>query len=230
MTVNRFVGALIVAAACLATAWWLVREAPEQERLSASMPAQTGALPARAAESRSNAAPRDKELVAAVPSAAPAAGDGLPAVPAVPATGADGRVEPIPMIEGIMLPGGMSNLHAAMERESRDVEWAEQMERELSTYFASKSELGRNFAQPSVLCRSQSCEIQAIGYGPRAFDTWAAATQDLRDQPWRREMRAGGIYTIERAPNEHAVVLILLRPLRFPRDRSSELGAAPPPK
>lgn len=226
MTVNRFVRALIVAAACLATAWWLVREAPEQERPSASMPAQSGALPARAAESRSNAAPRDKELVAAVPSGAPAAGVGLPAVPA---TAADGRAEPIPMIEGIMLPGGMWNLHAAMERESRDVEWAEQMERELSTYFASKSELGRNFAQPSVVCRSQSCEIQAIGYGPRAFDTWSAATQDLRDQPWRQEMRAGGIYTVERAPNEHAVVLILLRPLRFPRDRARELRSVPPP-
>ena len=137
---------------------------------------------------------------------------------AVPATGAGASIEPIPMIEGIMLPGGMWNVHAAMERESRDLEWAEQMEREFSTYFASKPELGRNFAQPSVVCRSQSCEVQAIGYGPRAFDTWAAATQDLRDQPWREEMRAGGIYTIERAPNEHAVVLILIRPSRAPRD------------
>ena len=36
---------------------------------------------------------RDDELVADVPSAAPAAGDGLPAVVA---TVADGRVEPIP--------------------------------------------------------------------------------------------------------------------------------------
>ena len=134
------------------------------------------------------------------------------------------------MIEGIVLPGGMWNLHAAMEREARDVEWADQMELELSTYFASKSELGRNFGQPSVVCRSQSCEIQALGYGLRAFDTWAAATQDLRDQPWRREMRAGGIYTIERAPNEHAVVLILIRPSRFLRDGLSELRAVPPPR
>ena len=133
------------------------------------------------------------------------------------------------MIEGIMLPGGMWNLHAAMEREPRDVEWADQMEREFSTYFASKPELGRNFAQPSVVCRSRSCEVQAIGYGPRAFDTWAAATQDLRDQPWREDMRAGGIYTIERAPNEHVVVLILIRPTRVPRDGSSELRAMPPP-
>lgn len=133
------------------------------------------------------------------------------------------------MIEGIMLPGGMWNLHAAMEREPRDVEWADRMEREFSTYFASKPELGRNFAQPSVVCRSRSCEVQAIGYGPRAFDTWAAATQDLRDQRWREDMRAGGIYTIERAPNEHAVVLILIRPTRVPRDGSSELRAMPPP-
>lgn len=227
MNLKKLVPALIFAAGCIPTAWWLMREAPERERLSASMPAQSGALPTRTAESRANAAARDNELVADVPSAAPAVGDGLRAVPA---TVADGSVEPIPMIEGIMLPGGMWNLHAAMERESRDVEWADQMEREFSTYFASKSELGRNFGQPSVVCRSRSCEIQAIGYGPRAFDTWAAATQDLRDQPWREEMRAGGIYTIERAPNEHAVVLILIRPSRFARDRSSELRAVPPPK
>ena len=57
----------------------------------------------------------------------------------------------------------------------------------------------------------------------------AAATQDLRDQPWREDMRAGGIYTIERAPNEHAVVLILIRPTRFPREGSSEPRAVPPP-
>jgi hypothetical protein len=186
------------------------------------MPAQGAELPARAAESRADAAARDDELVAE-----PAPGDQLRAVPA---TGAGVSVEPIPMIEGIMLPGGMWNLHAAMERESRDVEWADQMEREFSTYFASKPELGRNFAQPSVICRSRSCEVQAIGYGPRAFETWAAATQDLRDQPWREDMRAGGIYTIERAPNEHAVVLILIRPTRFPRDGSSELRAVPRPK
>ena len=227
MSVKKFVPALIFAAACLSTAWWLLREAPEQERLPASMPAQGAALPARAAESRADAAARDDELVADVPSAEPAPGDQLRAVPA---TGAGVSVEPIPMIEGIMLPGGMWNLHAAMERESRDVEWADQMEREFSTYFASKPELGRSFAQPSVICRSRSCEVQAIGYGPRAFDTWAAATQDLRDQPWREDMRAGGIYTIERAPNEHAVVLILIRPTRFPRDGSSELRAVPRPK
>jgi hypothetical protein len=207
MTVQIFVRALICAAAAL-TAWWLLREAPDQEPLSASTLAQSGALPSREVESDANAAVRDQELVADVPSAARAAAD---EPRARPATGATGVVEPIPMIEGIMLPGGMWNLHAAMERESRDVEWADQMEREFSSYFASKPELGRNFAQPIVVCRSRSCEVQAIGYGPRAFSTWAAATQDLRDQPWRREMRFGGIYTIERAPNEHAVVLILLR-------------------
>jgi hypothetical protein len=225
--VKKFFRALIVAAACLAAAWWLLREAPEQEQLLVSVPEDSGALPARAAESRANAAARADDVVADVASAAPAVGDESRAIPA---TRADVNVEPIPMIEGIMLPGGMWNLHAAMEREPRDFEWAEQMEREFSTYFASKSELGRNFAQPSVVCRSQSCEVQAIGYGPRAFDTWAAATQDLRDQPWREEMRAGGIYTIERAPNEHAVVLILIRPSRFQRDGSSELRAVAPRK
>jgi len=213
MTVKKLARAVIVAAACLTTAWWLLREAPERERLTTPAPAQSAAPPARAAESRANAAARDSALVADVPSAEPAARDESRPVPAA------ASVQPIPMIEGIMLPGGMWNFHAMLERESRDVEWADQMERELSTYFASKPELARNFGQPSVLCRSRSCEVQAVGYGPRAFDTWAAATQDLRDQPWRQDMLAGGIYTVERAPNEHAVVLILVRTPKLVRER-----------
>ena len=225
MSVESFVRALIVAAACFTMVWWLLRDAPEQERLSASTPAQSGALP-RADESRANAAEeaaRDNELGAEAPSAARAGDEPR----SVPAAAAGGTVEPIPMIEGILLPGGMWNLHAMMERESRDFEWADRMEREISTYLASKSELGRNFGQPSVLCRSRSCEIQAVGYGPEAFHTWSTATQDLRDQPWRQEMGAGGVYTFERAPNEHAVVLILVRTGRLVR--SSEIGTAPLP-
>jgi hypothetical protein len=228
--VERATRTLIIGAA-FATGWWLLHDPAEPELPASRRPPTTGNL----AQPRSIDSPRDDAVeVVAVPSppAVAEVGPRVPAAadwPAVAQTGGTGvAAEPIPMIDGIMLPGGMWNLHAAMERESRDVEWADQMERELSSYFASKSELGRNFGQPSVICRSQSCEVKAIGYGPRAFDTWAAATQDLRDQPWRQEMRAGGIYTIERAPNEHAVVLILMRPLRFPRDRSSEVRAVPP--
>jgi hypothetical protein len=226
MTVKKFVRALIVTAAALAAASWLLRESPEQEGLSISVPTQSQALPAPAAELRADAAARGDELIADVASAAPVPRDEWRAVPA---PGAGVSVQPIPMIGGIMLPGGMWNLHAAMERESRDDEWADQMEREFSTYFASKPELGRNFGQPAVLCRSRSCEVQAIGYGPRAFDTWAGATQDLRDQPWRRDMPFGGIYTVERAPNEHAVVLILVRPARVLRERVNEPLAVPRP-
>jgi hypothetical protein len=226
MNVGKLVRALIVVAACLTTVWWLLRDTQEQERLSAAMPAQSGTPPARDTEFRANAAARDNDVVAHVASTAPDARDESRAALA---KGVGGSVEPIPMIEGIILPGGMWNLHAAMERESRDVDWADQMEHEFSTYFASKPELGRNFGQPSVLCRSRSCEVQAVGYGPRAFDTWAAATQDLRDQPWRQDMPIGGIYTVERAPNEHAVVLILVRATRVPRDRVNELLAVPPP-
>src|SRR5262245_28159844 len=118
VNVKKLVRALIFAAACLATAWWLLREAPEQQRDSAAIAPQSEALPVRAAEAGAHAA-RDNELVTDVPSAAPAAADESRAVPV---TDAGGRVEPIPMIEGITLPGGMWNLHAAMERESRDFE------------------------------------------------------------------------------------------------------------
>ena len=81
MTVNKFMRALIVAAACLTTAWWLLREPPKRDRLSASPPAQSGALPARAAEARDNVAARDNEIVADVASAVPAARDESRAVP-----------------------------------------------------------------------------------------------------------------------------------------------------
>ena len=229
MSVERFVRALIVAGACLTTLWWLLRDAPERERLSSSMSAQRGALPARAAESQVNAAeeaaPRGDEVVADVPSPA-RAGDELLPVAVAPA---GGTVEPIPMIEGIMLPGGMWNLHAQMEREPRDAEWADEMERQFSTYFASKAELGRNFSQPSVLCRTRFCEIQAVGYGPSALDAWTTATEDLKDQPWGRNLRGGGFYTIERAPNEQALVLILMRQLRVQRDGFGESRLTPAP-
>ena len=70
MSVKKFVPALIFAAAFLSTAWWLLREAPEQERFSPSMPAQGAALPARAAESRADAAARDDEPPRRVPASA----------------------------------------------------------------------------------------------------------------------------------------------------------------
>ena len=225
MIVERFIRALIVAAACFTAAWWLLRDAPEQVQLSASMPAQSGVLPARAAESRENAAGRNNDVVAVVPLAA--RGGDEPRPVAAPALG--GTVEPIPMIEGIMLPGGMWNLHAQMEREPRETEWADEKERQISMYLASKAGLGRNFSQPSVLCRTSFCEIQVVGYGPGAFDTWTTATEDLRDQPWGRDLRGGGIYTVERAPNEQAVVLILMRQPRVQRDGLGEFRLAPAP-
>jgi hypothetical protein len=222
--IARVIRALIFAAASLATAWWLLR-APEPELPASLAPAAGGSAQPPATDLPRAAAVEVGEAPdAEVRPTGPAGGEPLGAAQA---TGADVIADPIPMIEGITLPGGMWNLHTAMERESRDFEWAEQMEREISTYLASKSELGRNFGQPSVLCRSRSCEIQAVGYGPEAFHTWSTATQDLRDQPWRQEMGAGGIYTNERAPNEHAVVLILVRTGRLVR--ASELRTAPQP-
>ena len=43
-------------------------------------------------------------------------------------------------------------------------------------------------------------------------------------------MRAGGIYTIERAPNEQAVVLTLMRPWIVVRDGGVGLRFTPPPE
>jgi len=211
-TEDKLVRAIIVAVACVTTAWWLLHDTAEQEPFSASMPLQREARSPRAADSRANTtsgvAVRDDGPIADVRPATPTGGDEKRTALA---TDAGELLEPIPMIEGITLPGGMWNLHAQMEREPRDIEWASGMEREFETYFASKPALARNFGSPSVLCRTRFCEIQAVGYGPEAFAAWSSATEDLRDQPWGKELFAGGIYTTARAPNEQAVVLILMR-------------------
>ena len=174
---RSFVRALIVATACLATGWWLLRDAPEQERLSESTPAQSEALSARGAGPRAIAAERDDELGADAPSAAPLVGDESRADPA---TSAAGGVEPIPMIDGIVLPGGMWNLHAAMERESRDVEWADQMEREFSSYF-----------EPNRVKIAWTLEVepQSPTSARLATETRALATDDEARRQFRRYWR-----------------------------------------
>ena len=222
--------ALLIAGATLATAWWLLPEFREEERDPAATSDAAFSRDPPIESVRSEHVPEPAtspgEVLAAGGPAIPAAGE--PGTVAAIAGG--GTVEPIALIEGITLPGGMWNLHAMMEREPRDAVWADDMERQFSTYFASKPELARNFSQPSVLCRAHFCEIQAVGYGPRAFDTWKTATEDLRDQPWGSDLRAGGIYTIERAPNEQAVVLILMRPWIVVRDGGVRLRFTPPPE
>jgi hypothetical protein len=224
--VQKLVQAVVVTAACVMTAWWLLSGSRQQAPILVPM---SDELETRATKSRVDAARgavvRDGEPAPGVSSRVAAAGEGLRAVAP---TGVGAAVEPIPLIEGITLPGGMWNLHTMMERELRDAAWADDMERRFATYFASKPELGQNFSQPSILCRSRFCEIQAVGYGPRAFDTWKTATADLRDQPWASSMRGGGIYTIERAPNEQAVVLILMRPWIIQRDDRVDMRLTPP--
>jgi len=220
--------AFLIAAATLATAWWLLPEFGEEDGDPAATRDVAPSLDARAEDVR------NENLTGRVTNGGDAVVVDRPAIPVpgepgtVAATAGGGTVEPIPLIEGITLPGGMWNLHAMMEREPRDAVWAEEKERQFSAYFASKPELARNFGQPSVLCRSHFCEIQAVGYGPRAFDTWKTATEDLRDQPWGNDLRAGGIYTIERAPNEQAVVLILMRPWIVERDGGVHRFTPPP--
>jgi hypothetical protein len=225
VNVERVVRALVVAAASLATAAWLLHDSAEPDPLSMVAPSDFDVLDPRAAESSAHvsetAAVRDDDLVADVRSPPPTGSE------SVITTVVTGPVEPIPLIEGITLPGGMWNLHTMMELERRDGPWADEMERQFSTYFASKPALARSFGQPNVLCRSRFCEIQAVGYGLGAFDTWSAATEDLRVQPWARDLRGGGIYTIERAPNEQAVVLILMRPGLVRHDRRVELPLTP---
>jgi hypothetical protein len=217
--------AFLIAGATLATAWWLLPEFGGEDPEPGVSGNAARPLDTRIEDARNAAvvepAPR-RDAVAAVRRAP--AGVGEPRVDSAPGE----PHEPIPLIEGITLPGGMWNLHTMMERESRDAVWADEMERQFAMYFASKPELARSFGQPSVLCRSHFCEIQAVGYGPGAFATWKTATEDLRDQPWGIGLNAGGIYTIERAPNEQAVVLILMRPWIVVRDGAVDVRATPP--
>jgi len=82
-----------------------------------------------------------------------------------------------------------SNLefHEALERESRDAEWAYRVETDLREFINSRTGL-TNINVLSVECRSKNCEILAIGYGDESFRTWVQEMSALlSDEAWLKE-------------------------------------------
>ena len=47
----------------------------------------------------------------------------------------------------------------------------------------AKPELS-TFYIPLIECRTNLCEVQAVGYGDSAQTTWFNATADITDPPW----------------------------------------------
>jgi hypothetical protein len=119
--------------------------------------------------------------------------------------------DPIPVIEGMRLDGMVGDLHDQLEQEPPDLGWSGAMEVQILTYLASKPNLVQQFSLPSVACRQTGCMVQAIGYGPMAFQMWQAETQDMQMQPWAQEFGRLVANTNVLGPDVQGIVLIMER-------------------
>lgn len=82
--------------------------------------------------------------------------------------------------------------HRELEAQERDASWSAYMEAQIAAYLFSKEEILNQFSIPSIHCRVTLCEVQAIGYGPRAYPAWVAATADAPEQPFFQEFTGAG--------------------------------------
>ena len=90
--------------------------------------------------------------------------------------------EPIPVpgdfTEIVERDGRLSEFHERLEREPRDPEWALPLERELEEFL-------NELLDPSLIvvklieCRSDSCEILAVGYGEHVTKEWFEMSRAL---------------------------------------------------
>lgn len=130
-------------------------------------------------------------------------------------TSVSGRAEPareIPLIDGLKLEGRVADAHEQLGLEDRNSSWAPYMEAQLLGYLGAQAALLQEFSVPTVTCRQSMCEIQVIGYGANAFETWMNQTSAMLGQPWAAEF--GGnmmVNTMPVAPGVQGMVFILKR-------------------
>ena len=83
--------------------------------------------------------------------------------------------EPIPVpgdFAGIVeREGRLSEFHERLEREPKDPEWAQPLERELEDFLNELLDTSL-VTLKLIECRSDSCEILAVGYGEEATKEW----------------------------------------------------------
>ena len=81
--------------------------------------------------------------------------------------------------------------HEWLEREPRDAVWADSVEADLGDFINSKPDL-LDIKVLLIECRTNACEILAIGYGDSAFRTWMEGMSELfTDETWLQERFEG---------------------------------------
>ncbi|MEM9387679.1 MAG: hypothetical protein AAGA68_21675 [Pseudomonadota bacterium] len=76
-----------------------------------------------------------------------------------------------------------SERHAALETERREDAWAPFMEQAVQQFLAGHPK-ALGFDVLTVVCRSATCEIQAMGGVEGAGPTWSSILFDMRTEPW----------------------------------------------
>jgi len=81
--------------------------------------------------------------------------------------------------------------HEWLEREPRDAVWADSVEADLGDFINNKPDL-LDIKVLLIECRTNACEILAIGYGDSAFRTWMEGMSELfTDETWLEERFEG---------------------------------------
>ncbi len=100
---------------------------------------------------------------------------------------------PIPaeLAEWYERDSGKVEFHEWLEREPRDSVWADAVEADLRDFINTKPEL-LDIKVLLVECRTNACEILAIGYGDSAFRTWMEGMSELfTDDTWLQDRFEG---------------------------------------
>ncbi len=100
---------------------------------------------------------------------------------------------PIPadLAEWYARDSGKVEFHEWLEREPRDAVWADSVEADLRDFINTKPDL-LDIKVLLIECRTNACEILAIGYGDSAFRTWMEGMSELfTDDTWLEERFEG---------------------------------------
>ncbi len=100
---------------------------------------------------------------------------------------------PIPadLAEWYARDSGKVEFHEWLEREPRDSVWADSVEADLRDFINTKPDL-LDINVLLIECRTNACEILAIGYGDSAFRTWMEGMSELfTDDIWLQDRFEG---------------------------------------
>jgi hypothetical protein len=192
---TRPVVAVILVLAVFATALLLIDR-------GALIPEQDASLADRAAVPTIATPAEDSALPTSPSAPPPSLADSSESVIATPTSELTGALDvdpeivvriPIPaeLAEWYERDSGKMEFHEWLERLPRDSVWADSVETDFRDFINSKSEL-LNIRVLSIECRTNACEILAIGYEESAFRTWMEGMSELfADDTWLQDRFEG---------------------------------------